>query len=646
MRTRASVPLALELACLLGLSLALVAPACDGASDRPCSELNPCLGELACDPTGHCVPAATLEIVNARLADGALGLGYHDALRARGGLLPYTYRLVEGPPWLSLDPASGELGGTPDQPCSELVTRVSVTDGSYGRGRTTEVGLLLSVAACVGGQLQACHYAEDNRCLLGAQTCPAGQWGECEDGAPSVDPGRCGPACAPCDPARSDRCAGGLCACGDRPACAAGDSCCGAECTRLEDDPRHCGACDVRCADRLRNVTRPACLDGACGYEACLPGFLDCDGDRVNGCETAEGLENCGACEADCLVGLQAAEGARCAYLPEGGRACDYEACAPEALDCDATRANGCETPRSPAACAACGDDCRAAGSGGPLCLHAQQGAAEEFRCGCAQADDCGALGGLQRCCAGRCAALDEPENCGGCGQVCSRASGGERCLDPLTGRCGCLGDADCGPLDLCCDEVCVPRSADQCLACGQACTPAEGGPRCDRLRGACACDEDGECNDLPGSRQSCGAIGAPQACTCGLLGHACAGGPESQCCPTLGGGLGCVDLTSDPQNCGGCGLACGPDMGCVAGACQCSQLSGPGCPADGPAPHCRGFQCACPDFAGGVQACAPGQSCCAGDAGGQGGPGDGPDLGCCHAPCGQNLPGDCRELP
>jgi hypothetical protein len=644
MRIRASIPLAIELTCLLGLSLA--APACGGSSDSPCSDLNPCLGELACDPTGACVPAATLEIVNERLADGALGLGYHDALRARGGLLPYTYQLVEGPPWLALDPLSGELAGTPDQPCSELLTRVSVTDGSYGRGRTLEVGLPLSVAACVGGQLQACHYAEDNRCLVGAQACPAGQWGECEQGAPSLDPERCGPACAACDASRADRCVGGLCACGEGPACAAGDSCCDAECTVLEDDPRHCGACGVRCAEGLRNVTRPACLGGACDYEACLPGFLDCDGERANGCETAADLANCGACGADCQAGVQAAEGARCAFLPDGGRACDYAACALEALDCDGERANGCETPRSAAACAACGDDCQAEGTDGPLCLHAQQGGGEEFRCGCALAGDCAQAGGLARCCAGRCVAPDDPRHCGACGRACSPERGGDLCLDPIRGRCGCRGNADCGPFELCCGEVCVPRAAEQCLACGQACTPAEGGPRCDRLRPACACAEDGECNDLPGGRQTCGAVLDPEQCTCGLLGHACAGGPGSQCCPILGGELGCVDLAHDPQNCGGCGLQCGPGMECVSGACQCSALSGPGCPADGPAPHCRGFQCACPAYADSAQACAPGESCCAGDAGGQGGPEGGDDLGCCPAPCGENPPGACRQQP
>lgn len=35
--------------------------------------------------------------------------------------------------------------------------------------------------------------------------------------------------------------------------------------------------------------------------------------------------------------------------------------------------------------------------------------------------------------------------------------------------------------------------------------------------------------------------------------------------------GQQCVDVTSDPTSCGGCGIPCGANKACVAGACQCS---------------------------------------------------------------------------
>jgi len=475
--------------------------------------------------------------------------------------------------------------------------------------------------------------------MLGTRTCAAGQWGECEQGAPSLDPGRCGAGCAACPVERADRCREGLCACGAGPTCAAGDACCGGACTRLEDDPGHCGACGQDCGRRLLHVTAPACAAGACDYAACAEGFLDCDGDRTNGCETPITDADCGACGRACAAQVQAATGAHCAFLPDGARACAYAACELEALDCDGDPANGCERPRSGRDCAGCGDDCRAPDSGGAECMHF---GGQGFRCGCLSTGDCGLQLGAPQCCAGRCLPPDDPMHCGGCGQACGPAQGGRRCLDPAAGRCGCRDEGDCGPGELCCDERCTPRADDQCLACGEACAPAAGGPRCDPLAPACECLTDGECRDLPGGRQTCGALVDPHACTCGLLGRACAGGPESQCCPGLTGALGCVNLLDDPRNCGACGQECAPGMACVGGSCRCSALGEVGCPADGPAPHCRGSACACPARGDGALACEPGWTCCDGGQGGQGGPGGGPDEGCCERPCGENGVGEC----
>lgn len=46
---------------------------------------------------------------------------------------------------------------------------------------------------------------------------------------------------------------------------------------------------------------------------------------------------------------------------------------------------------------------------------------------------------------------------------------------------------------------------------------------------------------------------------------------------PTCNGtvcGTNCVDTTSDPQNCGGCGVVCDPSATCTSGQCTSTQTS------------------------------------------------------------------------
>jgi hypothetical protein len=634
----------LGLTCLAGLVLCL--QACAAQTDTPCSLENPCLGDAACDPIGVCVPAEPLGLVNQRLADGALGLPYRDELRARGGLPPYTFALAEAPTWLSVQAGSGLLTGTPDSPCRELLVRVAVTDSSFGPGRTEQLGLRLSVAGCVGGQVQVCFDPQAGRCLQGVRTCPDGLWGECENGVASVDPAHCGPACAPCDPLVADRCAAGLCGCGEGAACGGGDTCCDGACTRVEEDPRHCGGCGQACRDRLQHVDEVRCAQGRCDYDACLPGFLDCDGARENGCETPASIQHCGVCGRDCSAEIQGADGAVCRPAPDGQLACDYQACQSGFLDCDGARENGCESPRSRRACAACDDDCLTGPTDGLACLHLDDGPEDSWRCGCQGVLDCDLSSGPRQCCDGRCRPFDDPAHCGTCGRSClaDPSLGGPLCLDPGRGQCGCLRDADCGPLALCCDRVCVPRVDEQCLACGQACDLQAGGPRCDPARPRCTCEDHAECNDWPGGQQMCFRLADHAACTCGSMGRACQGGPESQCCQLIGQYHGCVDTRTNPEHCGRCGVRCASGMACVDGVCECNVFDGVRCPAEGGGTRCKTNRCVCSTFMNGDLPCREGATCCDGTQGGQGGPGGEPDLGCCRETCGQNGPGDCVQ--
>lgn len=108
----------------------------------------------------------------------------------------------------------------------------------------------------------------------------------------------------------------------------------------------------------------------------------------------------------------------------------------------------------------------------------------------------------------------------------------------------------------------------------------------------------------------------------CGVLclsGNACVDGACA--CPgaTRACGGECVGL-DDPAHCGGCGVACAPGASCEGGACVCPDggtICGERCERldDDPA-HCGGCDVQCPIGAAcvdGTCACPAGQSACAG---------------------------------
>lgn len=68
----------------------------------------------------------------------------------------------------------------------------------------------------------------------------------------------------------------------------------------LASDPRNCGMCGRTCS--FPNAIAP-CNSGMCGIGACLPGFVDADGNPTNGCEYAcvpAGAEVCNGRDDDC----------------------------------------------------------------------------------------------------------------------------------------------------------------------------------------------------------------------------------------------------------------------------------------------------------------------------------------------------------
>jgi hypothetical protein len=227
-----------------------------------------------------------------------------------------------------------------------------------------------------------------------------------------------------------------------------------------------------------------------------------------------------------------------------------------------------------------------------------------------------------QVCCDGRCVFTQiDVNHCGGCGNMCNGTCGGGVCTPSSGFDAGPRPDStvpnncrpECSSTQRCCGTSCVDRSQtlnvdgrpgsamdprstfNNCNACGLQCN-AERAISCSIRAGGttpeCACGDFAECLsgevcanqagrwqcvNLSTNPQNCGEIGNVCAegeicqtgdCVCGSTGGRC--GEGQSCC-----GGACIDTSSDPANCGGCGTVCGGGETCQDGACVCG--SGPG---------------------------------------------------------------------
>lgn len=100
-------------------------------------------------------------------------------------------------------------------------------------------------------------------------------------------------------------------------------------------DVNHCGGCTA-CATPT-NVTARACASGACAIVTCNSRFADCDGAFSNGCERPiDTVADCGSCGNTCPArpgSMPACSGAACSFTCNSGFS-----------DCDGNAVNGCET--------------------------------------------------------------------------------------------------------------------------------------------------------------------------------------------------------------------------------------------------------------------------------------------------------------
>ncbi|HET7091824.1 MAG TPA: MXAN_6577-like cysteine-rich protein, partial [Thermomicrobiales bacterium] len=132
------------------------------------------------------------------------------------------------------------------------------------------------------------------------------------------------------------------------------------------------------------------------------------------------------------------------------------------------------------------------------------------------------------------------------------------------------------------CGDVCVDLQTDvnNCGTCGHVCPAAQPGFVTDCAAGACffrrapapPCDPGltrcaSGCVNLGSDPANCGACGtvcgAGQVCFAGLCAN------EHRCDPGLTRcGDACVNLATDSANCGGCGATCAADETCFGGIC------------------------------------------------------------------------------
>jgi hypothetical protein len=227
-------------------------------------------------------------------------------------------------------------------------------------------------------------------------------------------------------------------------ACPTGQLACDGGC--VPSDVHHCGSCGGDCTS-LSNVTGPtSCASGQCSFPAssCAAGWVDCNGNVADGCETdVTKPAHCGSCNNACGGGTPVCSGSGSNSACVSG--CPSSAptlCSGTCVD-TTTNANDCGT---------CGNACATA------IVHAQPTCVAS---GCTFSCNIG-----YSACSGGCTDFQsDSANCGGCGSAYA-CTGGQTCQ---SGRCGCPGGT------VSCGGTCVDTQSDSlnCGSCGHGCNGA-----------------------------------------------------------------------------------------------------------------------------------------------------------------------------
>jgi hypothetical protein len=324
--------------------------------------------------------------------------------------------------------------------------------------------------------------------------------------------------------------------------CGADTKLCAGTCVPL-DDPAH-GCASTSCSPCAvpPHATGAVCgISGACAIARCAAGFDDCDGVVGNGCETSL-LVDVANC-GQC--------GRGCSSAGVFFKHCVAGLCLPSCM----LNAASCQSPVAPLP----DDGC------------------ERF--------------------------VATTTSCGGCDNNCA-AQGVGQGLSCISTVCQCATNAVCGGVAGTCNPAnrCVCGGAT-CQA-GEACrtvgSGADGGT--DASGDAEAQDtgaEDGDANAEDVDAEPEGSAPGTDLCSCNG-GSACAAGQT--CCQSP---AGCIDLQTDPQNCGACGRSCAPGLICSGATCRCTTDATCNAGSSGTCLTAEG-QCMC--RTGGF--CDPGRRC------------------------------------
>ncbi len=180
-----------------------------------------------------------------------------------------------------------------------------------------------------------------------------------------------------------------------------------------------------------------------------------------------------------------------------------------------------------------------------------------------------------------------DPNNCGGCGVVCSATKGLLSICNG--GTCGCPSDTTL------CSGKCVRTATDpmhcggcglilhyseQCVAGNPVCRPGtvQCVPWTTTMGSSVTCVD--ECTDIrgdgwhcvdpdTGSKSRCYSDTAASRCISGdcFAGVACPAG-RTECPTALTNSRSCFSLSNDANHCGGCTFKCGPGDLCIGGSC------------------------------------------------------------------------------
>ncbi len=462
--------------------------------------------------------------------------------------------------------------------CNGISTDGCETSTSSNPSNCGGCGVTCSIvhasAACTGG---ACSIAS---CQAPFDNCDGVVGNGCETDL-TADPQRCGTCTTACtyDHA-AGVCNAGSCQLG---ACASGWGNCNAIAsdgceTNTNIEVLDCGSCDFACA---APHAQPACNNANCEVAACTPPYGDCNGTFADGCEVdlTSSLQNCGACGKTCSY-------ANAAASCSSGQ-CAIGSCNQGFANCDNEPSTGCETNTytNILNCGGCGIACSAA-HGVPSCT---AGA-------CAIACSPG-FGDCNSDVADGCETpiTNDVANCGSCGKQCSVAHGVPGCSGSACQIASCTDlwrDCNGQYADGC--ETQVNTNLD-CGACGTPCAPAHATGSCST--GACvivSCDlgyDDCDGNPANGCEvnlsadvnhcgscpNKCSATGCTPSCksgvcgcsSCPVAGTADCDGDSSNGCET--------NTTSDPANCGGCGVTCSAPnatAACVNSTCEVASCA------------------------------------------------------------------------